>query len=149
MDRFISQFYTLISQLLQSLSVNGSSDDSRRRGSRWSRDQSCDPTISEWLQGDLNPEQLLSYFPSHLRKYLVDHSSRGGRRRGEGGERGFESVSISEMLAHFKNYVRKHEGEAQQRRLLAGRAKLLQSLTERNAHLEEQVLEMSRAEVGF
>ena len=142
MDRFIPQFYTLIFQLLQSLSVGS--------GSRWSHDESGDPLISEWLQADLNVDQLLSYFPSHLRKSLVSHShsTGGGRRTGKNSEGVFKSVSISELLAHFKSYVRRHEAEARERKLLTGKTKLLESLTERNAHLEEQVLGMSRAEVG-
>ena len=60
----------------------------------------------------------------------------------------FKSVSISELLAHFKSYMRRNEAEACERKLLAGKTKLLESLTERNAHLEEQVLGMSRTEVG-
>ena len=142
MDRFIPQFYTLVCQLLQSLSGSSSS--------RWSHDESGDPLISEWLQADLNADQLLSYFPSHLRKSLVSHShsTGGGRRRGKSSEGVFKSVSISELLAHFKSYVRRHEVEACERKLLAGKTKLLESLTERNAHLEEQVLGMRRTEVG-
>ncbi|CAI8017620.1 hypothetical protein GBAR_LOCUS10676 [Geodia barretti] len=141
MDRFIPQFYTLVCQLLQSLSGSSSS--------RWSHDESGDPLISEWLQADLNADQLLSYFPSHLRKSLVSHShsTGGGRRRGKSSEGVFKSVSISELLAHFKSYVRRHEAEACERKLLAGKTKLLESLTERNAHLEEQVLGMRRTEI--
>ena len=136
MDQFIAQFYTFICQILQSLS------DGRQTG--WSHDRSHDPLISEWLQADLTADQVLSYFPSYLRKSLGQgHGGTRGRR-----DRKFQTVRLSELLGHFKSYVRKNEAEARERKLLAGKSKLLQSLTERNAHLEEQVLVLNRPEVG-
>ena len=134
MDPFTAQFHTFVCQLLQSLSVGGT---------RGSRDGSHDPPISEWLRVDLNADQVPSYFPSHLRKSLG--GSRGNRSHGN--RRGFEVVRLSELLGHFKSHVRRSEAEARERKLLAGKTKLLQSLTERNAHLEDQVLAMSRAQV--
>ena len=130
MDPFIAQFYRLICQLLQSVGGRESHTASSHNSS-----------LSKWLHVDLNADQILTYFPSHLRKSLASHTHSCGPRPNRDG---LETFKLSEFLGLFKSYVRQCEAETRERRHLAGKAKLLQSLTARNAELEDQVLEFSR-----
>jgi hypothetical protein len=119
MDPFIVQFYTLISQLLWS----------------GSHDQSHDPShtpIPLWLRVDLSRDQILTYFPSQLRKSVK--SLRSTKNHDQ-----LEPVSLSSLLSVFKSFVKKTDTLVHESKRLAGKARLVQSLTERNAHLEDEV----------
>lgn len=118
MDPFLIQFCNFIIQLL------------------WSgreRDESP-ATVSSSpnrLQLDLTREQALVYFPSQLRRSFKDSS--------HSDPSSVETVALSSLLSGFKNYVKKRDALVHENKLLAGKAKLVQSLTVRNAHLEEEI----------
>ena len=129
-DPFLIQFYTFICQLLQTLT------------GQQSHDASHDLSISDWLRADLNADQVLSHFPSLLRRSLTNRDHRHRDKRD-----GFETVKLSEFLGHFKTYVRRCEAVRQERRAAAENTKLLQSLTARNTDLEQQMLSVNTAQV--
>lgn len=127
MDPFIILFCTFIIQLLPSGS-HGQSHDSNPT------------TIHEWLQLDLTRDQVLMYFPSQLRKSIK--SLRSTRNHGQ-----LESIPLSSLLSVFKSYVKRTEALAHENKLLAGKARLVQSLAERNAHLEDEVWELRKVSI--
>lgn len=118
MDPFLIQFCTFILQLLWS-------------GSEREKSSQTTSTSPIWLKLDLNREQALAYFPSHLRRSFKVSS--------QSDQHGVESLSLSSLLSAFKNYVKKRDTLLHENRLLAGKAKLVESLTVRNAHLEEEI----------
>lgn len=118
MDPFLIQFCTFILQLLWS-------------GSKREKLPQTTSTSPIWLKLDLNREQALAYFPSHLRRSFKVSS--------QSDQHGVESLSLSSLLSAFKNFVKKRDTLLHENRLLAGKAKLVESLTARNAHLEEEI----------
>ena len=124
MEPFIIQFFTLITQLLR----NGSHDQSH---------DSTPTSIHLWLQLDLSRDQALMYFPSQLRKSIK--SLRSTKNHGQ-----LEPVLLSSLLSVFKSFVKRTDALVHENKLLAGKARLVQSLTERNAHLEDEVLKLRK-----
>ena len=119
MDPFLIQFCNFVLQILWSGSERGKSPQATS-------------TSPIWLKLDLNREQALAYFPSHLRRSFKVSSSQSDQQS-------VESLSLSSLLSAFKNYVKKRDALLHENRLLAGKAKLVESLTIRNAHLEEEI----------
>ena len=126
------QLYTFIHQFL--LSTGGSGKALHDR----SHDPSSSPLVPTWLQLDVTVDQVLPYFSSQLRKSV----KRSGDS--EKDEDDFETVSLSGLLSRFKSYVKKNEAVEKENKLLAGRAKLVQSTVERNTQLEDEVLELRK-----
>lgn len=128
MEPFIIQFCTFILQLLWSESERDKSPQTPSTSDKLPQTASTFPI---WFKLDLNREQALAYFPSHLRRSLKASSQTD--------QHGIESLSLSTLLSAFKSYVKKRDTLVHENKLLAGKAKLVQSLTVRNAHLEEEI----------
>ena len=122
MEPFVVQFCVFINQLLLS--------DAAWSGKR-SHDASPSPLLPAWLQLDMTRDQVLAFFPSQIRKSIKSSSSSDK----------FELVSLSSLVSQFKSYVKKYESLAHEMKQLKIKAKLVQSLAERNAHLEDEVWE--------
>lgn len=141
MDPFLVKIYCFIYQLIQTYQ--------RSTGKTRSHDTSHDLCLPEWFLIDLDADQVLSYFPSRTRDSLGCHGH--PRCPGSGQQKldeGFEIIRLSEFLGAFKSYVRRNETEVKERKkTLMGKTKLLQSLTERNAQLEDQLLSMTTLQV--
>ena len=114
MELFIVKFHVFITQLL----------------SHYEKQESSGSPLPAWFHLDLSRDQVLAYFPSHLRRSIKDSSHNHD---------GLESVSLSDLLGAFKSFVKKYDFVVHENRLLTGKAKLVQSLTERNAHLEDEI----------
>ena len=113
---FFIQFYTFIIQLFWGSGGEGSPEPSTF-------------PAPVWLQLDLSRDQVLTYLPSHLRRSLKTPSDQDK----------LQSISLSSLLSAFKNHIKKHDALVHENKLLAGKAKLVQSLTIRNAHLEDEI----------
>ena len=133
MEPFLSLFYTFLTQLLQSNPTTYDDDGSGMS----SHDPSPAPSVPGWLKLDLRPDQVLAYFPSTHRRSIKSASSSSDSY--ERGGKEMEAIPLSRLLSLFKSYVKRNEAGAGERKMLAGRAKLVESLTARNTQLEEDV----------
>ena len=141
MDPFISVFYKFLTQLLLS------DDDGI------SHDQSCDPShtplIPACIKVDLTCDQVLAYFPSSFRRSIKSGGSHGHHDRHGDYDRHskLETIPLSRLLSHFKSFVKRFDAEVRERKLLAGKVKLVESLTARNQHLEEEIWEQRKVSI--
>lgn len=121
MEIFVIQFYHLISQLV--LTTKGSA----------SQNAHPTPPLPAWLHVDLTGDQIVAYFPHHLQRDV--RSSKHDQ---------VESLSLSALLSAFKSFLKKFESLSRENKLLTSKANLVQSLTERNARLEDEIWSMRK-----
>ena len=75
----------------------------------------------------------MAYFPHHLQRDIksTKHDQ-------------VESLSLSALLSAFKTFLKKIESLSRENKLLTSKANLVQSLTERNARLEDEIWSMRK-----
>ena len=92
--------------------------------------------IPLWLHVDLTGDQAVAYFPHRLQRskhgYTQDRTV---------------VVSLSALLSAFKSFVQKYDILLHDNKLLTSKSDLVKTLTERNAHLEEEIWSVRKVRI--
>ena len=125
-------FFTLVTQLLEEKT------STKLLGASSSSSSPSSPPLPLWLHVDLTGDQAVAYFPHRLQR--SKHSST---------QDSAVVLSLSALLSAFKSFAQKYDALLHENKLLTSKADLVKTLTERNAHLEEEIWSVRKVRKAF